>query len=178
EAFLRLIELRDAELARHSRAVAALAAAAARYAGLEGEEVTVLERAGLLHDLGKVAGPSGPEAPAGPADSHAAPAEPPEAHAERGADVLSRLGALSRLAPLVRRHHERWDQAGLEPTGGEAAQPLSVQLLAAANAWEHLLQTASSLSAASALWQRETQQGRWNSALAEPLLQAVREGSR
>ncbi|MGE5507847.1 MAG: two-component system response regulator [Chitinophagales bacterium] len=168
ESFFRLISFHDAELARHSRGVAALAATAARSAGLEAEEVILLERAGLLHDLGKVAVPPGPEA-------HAGPAESLEAHAERGAEVLSCLGGLSRLAPLLRRHHERWDQGGLARAAGETAQPLAVQLLAAANAWEHTLQAAPSLAAAAAGLEEQVQQGWWNPALLDPLLQAARE---
>lgn len=167
ESFFRLISFRDTELARHSQAVAALAESAARYAGLEGEETRCLRWAGLLHDLGKVPGPP----VAGPATRE----EPPEVHAERGGQILSCLGRLSRLGPLVRRHHERWDQGGLEPGAGETAQPLAVQLLAAANAWEHILRGASSLSAATDVWQRQVQQGWWNPTLRDPLLQAARE---
>jgi len=156
ESFFRMIALHDPELARHSRAVAALAAATARYAGMDASDVRLLEQAGLLHDLGKV--PGAPEAD--------------ESHAERGAEILSCLGGLSRLASLVRHHHERWDKGSVS---GGAAQPLSVQLLAAVDAWEHTLMESSTLADAAAVLQAQVRLGWWNPALQEPLIRAARE---
>lgn len=163
DSLFLMITLHDEELARHSRAVAALASAAARHAGMEAEEVHLLERAGLLHDLGKV-----PGAPAGP------PAEV-EAHAERGARILSCLGGLSRLAPLVRHHHARWAKGGLDSGPDGTVQPLPVQLLAAVNAWEHTLRESAGPAEAVAVLQGQIRQGWWNPALQELLIRAARE---
>ena len=54
EAMADLVDLKSPFLAGHSRGVANLAGAAARVAGYPGDDVAVLRRAGLIHDLGRL----------------------------------------------------------------------------------------------------------------------------
>ena len=54
EAIADFIDLKSPYTLGHSRAVADLAAEAARVAGLPAEEVELVRRAGLLHDLGRL----------------------------------------------------------------------------------------------------------------------------
>ncbi|HHY93799.1 MAG TPA: response regulator [Firmicutes bacterium] len=158
ESFLLMLEMRDPTLAQHCRAVSRLAALAASQAGLPAGDVDRLEKAGLVHDLGKIVGGGNP-------------AE----HPLRGERILKCLGPLSVLAPLVRSHHERWDGTGY-PDGlpGQAQSPC-VQLLAAANAWEPVLNSKGSPEEAAPQLQAEMQKGWWNPALFQPLLGAARQ---
>ena len=54
EALADLVDMKSPYLAGHSRGVANLAGAAARAAGYPGDDVAVLRRAGLIHDLGRL----------------------------------------------------------------------------------------------------------------------------
>jgi len=49
-----LVDLKSPYLAGHSRGVANLVAEAARVAGRNGEDVSTLRRAALIHDLGRL----------------------------------------------------------------------------------------------------------------------------
>lgn len=151
------ITLHDPELARHSQAVSTLATAAAQHAGMDSCDVRMLKMAGLLHDLGKVPG-SG---------------ENDQSHPLWGEEILIHFGHLSRLAPLIRGHHEHFDGSGFpDGTSGANQSPL-LQLLAAANAWEHILSDADNLSSATAELQRQIDLGWWNPAFKDPLVKAV-----
>ncbi len=62
EALADLVDMKSPCLAGHSRGVANLAGAAARAAGYPGEDVAVLRRAGLIHDLGRLGVSAWPKA--------------------------------------------------------------------------------------------------------------------
>jgi hypothetical protein len=121
------------ELTGHSSGVARLAGAAAARAGLAPEEVTAVRRAGLVHDLGRVA----IEARTW---RKPAPLTPDEwervrLHAYETERVLSRSPFLAALAPTASSHHERLDGSGYHRGSTAAALPPAARLLAAADAF-------------------------------------------
>ena len=110
------------ELTGHSSGVARLAAAAASRAGLSPGDVAAVRRAGLVHDVGRVA-----------VDARTwrkpAPLTPDEwegvrLHAYHTDRVLSRSPFLASLAPIASSHHERLDGSGYHR--GATAPGLSV----------------------------------------------------
>lgn len=97
-------------LAGHAAGVADLAGAAARRCGIDAVGTTAIRRAGLLHDLGRVAVHARIWQKPGPltADEW----EQVRLHPYHTERVLSRSPFLSALAPIAGAHHERLDGSG------------------------------------------------------------------
>jgi len=98
--------------------------------------VVTLYRAGLVHDLGRVAIPAGIWAKPGPLS--AGEWELVRLHAYHGERILARSGALAPLAELAGMHHERADGSGYHRGARELSA--EAQLLAAADAFQAMTQ--------------------------------------
>ena len=133
EAIADFTDLKSPWTIGHSRAVADLAHAAATLHGLPPGEATLLRRAGLVHDLGRL-GVSNAiwDKPGGLTSSER---ERVRLHPYLTARMLASSGALAPLGAIAVQHHERLDGSGY-PRGlsGDALTP-SGRLLAAADAY-------------------------------------------
>jgi HD-GYP domain-containing protein (c-di-GMP phosphodiesterase class II) len=120
-------------LAGHSAGVAGLAASAADACGVDAVGVTAIRRAGLLHDLGRVAVDARIWQKPGPltADEW----EQVRLHPYHSERILSRSPCLSALSPIARAHHERLDGSGYHRGAGAAELGLPARLLATADAY-------------------------------------------
>jgi len=101
----------------HSRGVARLARAAAQL--LSPAEAALVYRAGLVHDLGRVAVPAGVWERPGPLRPE--DWELVRLHPYHTGRILARSPALAPLGLLASRHHERTDGSGY-PAGVRAAE--------------------------------------------------------
>jgi HD-GYP domain-containing protein (c-di-GMP phosphodiesterase class II) len=101
----------------HSRGVAGLARAAAER--LPGMDAELVHRAGLLHDLGRVAVPTGIWERPGPLRPEEW--ELVRLHPYQSGRILDRSPVLAPLGPVASRHHERIDGSGY-PAGVRAAE--------------------------------------------------------
>jgi HD-GYP domain-containing protein (c-di-GMP phosphodiesterase class II) len=109
-ALLAAIEARDGYTGDHSKGVVALSVRLARQLGLSEEEVADVERAALLHDVGKI----------GIADSILNKLGPPDEgeweqmrqHPAIGERIVASTEGLAHLAPVIRAEHECWDGKG------------------------------------------------------------------
>jgi HD-GYP domain-containing protein (c-di-GMP phosphodiesterase class II) len=135
-AFADAADLKAPFLHGHSRAVAALAEAAGRRLGLGDDVLTDLRRAGLLHDLGRVAVSSGIWEKPGPLTP--LEWEAVRLHAYHGERILARSRVLGPLAPLVGSHHERLDGSGYHRGVRGNELDLPSRLLAAADVYDAL----------------------------------------
>ena len=142
EALADFADLKSASRGLHSYTVASLAARAAAHLGLSQAEQARLRRAGLVHDLGKIAVPyrllekAGDDtAGSSRQGGTAVLAEPVRLHPYYAQRILSRVGPLADLAADAGAHHERLDGSGY-PLGlaGEGV-PLGARVLAAADTW-------------------------------------------
>ncbi len=122
----------------HSRAVAALAAAAARRCGLPESDAIDLSRAGLLHDIGQVAVPA--RIWLKPAAFNDGDWEQVRLHTYYGERVLARPAALARLGAIVAQHHERADGSGYHRGTRGAALSAQGKILAAAEAYQNKIE--------------------------------------
>jgi HD-GYP domain-containing protein (c-di-GMP phosphodiesterase class II) len=118
----------------HSRGVALLARAAS--AGARQVDPGLAYRAGLVHDLGRVAVPTGVWERPGPL--RAEEWELVRLHPYHSGRILARCPDLEPLAAIVSRHHERADGSGY-PAGVRAGElDATACLLAAADVWHAL----------------------------------------
>ena len=117
----------------HSENVAAYAVAIGQALGLSGDEIVRLRRAGMLHDVGKVAVSSAilDKPGALTADEY----EQIKTHADVGGRILTHAG-FAEEASWVRAHHERYDGGGY-PNGlaGESI-PLQARIIFVADSLE------------------------------------------
>ena len=133
EAMADLVDLKSPCLAGHSRGVADLATAAARAAGYPDDDVAVLRRAGLIHDLGRLGISNAIWDKPGPLTE--AESERIRLHPYLTDRMLARVSALSRSREIAARHHERLDGSGY-PRGLTAASLTPPdRLLAAADVY-------------------------------------------
>lgn len=118
----------------HSSEVARYATGIARRLGWDGEELSLLGLAGMLHDVGKVALPDrilrGPD-PLSPEehDQHV------RSHPLVGAELVSRVEGLGPAVAWIRHSHENWDGSGYPDGLSGDAIPLGSRILHVADAF-------------------------------------------
>ncbi|MGH3648758.1 MAG: HD domain-containing phosphohydrolase, partial [Micromonosporaceae bacterium] len=136
ETFADFVDLKSPYFFGHSTGVAELAEAAGHRLGFAPDDCRALRHAGLFHDLGRVAVPTGvweKPRPLGRGDWEKVRLHP--YHSER---ILSHSTALAPLAKLAGAHHERRDGSGY-PSGAKQLSP-SAYVLAAADAYQAMTQ--------------------------------------
>jgi HD-GYP domain-containing protein (c-di-GMP phosphodiesterase class II) len=136
EALADFADLKSPFRLGHSRGVASLASQAAVTLGLAAEEVALVRRAGLVHDLGMIGVPSGVW------DETRrwtlAQRERARTHPYLGERMLARTPALAAIGHTASLHHERLDGSGY-PRGLRAESlPMPARLLAAADVYHAL----------------------------------------
>ena len=124
-------DLVSPHLTGHSRGVAELAGCAAERAGMSTADSLAVRRAGLVHDLGRVAVHAGVWAQAGPLSQDQW--EQVRLHAYHSERVLSRSPYLATLRDPCGWHHERLDGSGYHRGTGAASLSPAARLLAAAD---------------------------------------------
>ncbi len=126
-------DLASRYLVGHSAGVADLAAAAGRQCGLDDAERVTLQRAALVHDVGRVAISTRVWGKPGPLTTDEW--EQIRLHAYHTERVLSRSPFLAAIVPVSTAHHERLDGTGYHRGAGAVSLAPPVRLLAAADAY-------------------------------------------
>jgi HD-GYP domain-containing protein (c-di-GMP phosphodiesterase class II) len=138
EAFADYADVKSPYTLGHSRGVSALAASAASTLGLPNDDVTLVRRAGLVHDVGKIGVSAGILDKPGPLT--AAERERVRTHPYLTARTFSKPAALAAIGQLAALHHERMDGSGY-PSGLTAdSLPMGARVLAAADVYHALLE--------------------------------------
>lgn len=136
QTLVTIVEAKDAYTKGHSLRVAELGRALGRQLNLPEEDIEILYRAGLLHDIGKIIVDTG-------CLNKPGPLTPQERqvicqHPEVGACILSQMDRTKPLVPLVGNHHERLDGSGY-PAGKKAADiPFFARILSVADVYDAL----------------------------------------
>jgi putative nucleotidyltransferase with HDIG domain len=136
EAFARVIDAKSPFTHSHSRRVAELAEGAGLVLGFDGAARQVLRRAGLLHDIGKLAVSNRIlDKPGKLTDEEFGAIK---LHPVHTLEILERAPCFAPLADLAANHHEKLDGSGY-PRGLRAEQlDLPMRVLAVADVYEAL----------------------------------------
>jgi diguanylate cyclase (GGDEF)-like protein len=136
---VRALDARDPYTKRHSENTMRYAVSIAESLGLPDEEVAVIRRAAVIHDLGKI----------GVCDSvllcprKLTPNELRimQQHPVIAGRILDQMHFLERELPIVRHHHERWDGQGYPDGLAGTAIPLGARILAVADSFDAITST-------------------------------------
>ena len=176
EAVADFSDLKSPYTLGHSRRVSQLAAAAAQRCGKPADEVRLIRRAGLVHDVGRlgVANTIWDK----PGALTAAEWERVRLHPYLSERMLGASPALAPLAAIAGRHHERLDGSGY-PRGlhGEALTP-AARMLAVADVYAGMTEPrphrpARAPEQAAAVVRAEVRRGRLDPEAAEGVLAAA-----
>ena len=134
QALTSAVDAKDSYTARHSLGVTDYAVAAGRRLGLTQQELASLERAALLHDIGKIG------------IAEAILLKPRQLtreeylavqeHSDMGASIIGSIPFLKDLVPIVRHHHERWDGGGYPDGLSGENIPRLARVLSVADAFD------------------------------------------
>ncbi|MGE5620324.1 MAG: HD-GYP domain-containing protein [Sphingomonadaceae bacterium] len=134
QSLANAVDARDANTYGHCRRVAELASMLAVAIGLPEEERRTLERAALLHDIGKLGVPDSTLRKLTPLDRDDASVI--RQHPELGYRMLSGLRFLGDGLLAIRYHHERYDGTGYPFRLAGEQIPLLARILAVADAYD------------------------------------------
>ena len=131
DTLAQVIDLRDPYVLGHSRQVTRYAVAIAQEMSLDEDQVEMIRKASLMHDLGKL----GIQADllSKPSSLTEEEFEHVKLHVTVGAELLQKSNALESLISIVLHHHEHYDGMGY-PDGLKATDiPLEARIVCLAN---------------------------------------------
>lgn len=133
------LDARDRETEGHSQRVTKLAQQIGKRMNLSEQELTMLERGALLHDVGKIGIPDNILLKPGPLSPEERALM--RQHPQLGHDMLKGVPFLQEALPVVLYHQERYDGEGY-PLGLRAdAIPLVARIFAVADAYDAMTST-------------------------------------
>jgi len=121
---------------KHSKRVANISRLVGIKLGLNAEELEDLEKAALLHDIGKIAIDKNILRKTGPLTTEER--DEVRRHPEIGFRILATVPSLAKFAEYVLYHHEWWNGSGY-PKGLRGEQiPLKARIISAAEAYDEM----------------------------------------
>jgi len=136
-AFSRVIDANSPWTAGHSERVTSLALRIGHVLGLPSRDLQIVQRGGLLHDIGKIGTP--PAILDKPGKLEAWENEIMQNHVKVGVRILEPIDCFRDLLGVVAQHHEHWDGSGY-PAGLAGEQIiLHARIVAVADAYDALI---------------------------------------
>jgi HD-GYP domain-containing protein (c-di-GMP phosphodiesterase class II) len=173
----RLLEARDPYTRGHSERVRYYCREIASRLALSLEEMTALDQAARLHDLGKIGIPDYILYKPGPLS-------PPEwaqvkLHPQKTVEFLRMFSFLQPALPLIRGHHERWNGKGYPDGLSGEDIPLGARILSVVDAYDAMTSERPyrpKLSHQEAIEQLKRDAGiQWDPRVVETLIQVLTE---
>ena len=134
DGLLQQLKAHDAYTAGHSRRVASYAAMIARLLGLSSRQADIVRRAGLAHDIGKLAVPR--DLLAKNVGLTIEEFEKIRTHSVAGGQMLERVADGADLAHIVEHHHEHWNGAGYPAGLSQHDIPLEARVILVVDAFD------------------------------------------
>lgn len=135
-AFVDMIEQRDTYTAGHTIRTATYCKLIAQELNIVPEEIVILEKAAILHDIGKIATPD--SILLKPTRLSALEYELIKQHSEAGYQMLSKIDMYKNLATIIRYHHARYDGKGYPRTNHSEDVPFLSYILMLADAFDSI----------------------------------------
>jgi putative nucleotidyltransferase with HDIG domain len=129
-----IIDLRDPYTLGHSKRVAEYAVLIAKEMGLSKEQIELVRKGGLLHDIGKLGIPE--TILFKPGKLTVEEYEAIKQHTTHGAEIVEACHTLHPLIPAIRHHHERYDGRGYPDKLLSHQIPLEARIIGLADALE------------------------------------------
>jgi diguanylate cyclase (GGDEF)-like protein/putative nucleotidyltransferase with HDIG domain len=137
ETLAMAIDAKDQITHGHIRRVQQYAVSLAKHIGVtETAQISAIEAASLLHDMGKLAVPE--YILNKPGRLTAAEFEKMKLHASVGADILSAIDFPYPVVPIVRHHHECWDGTGYPDGLSGTDIPIGARILSVVDCFDAL----------------------------------------
>ena len=133
---VRAVEAKDVYTRGHTQRVSELALRVGQELRLPHEQLRVLSRAAMLHDIGKIGVPDSILGKPGPLTPEEY--EIIKEHPGRGHAIIKDVRSLQAEVGGVRHHHERWDGAGYPDGLAGEAIPLEARVIAVADVFDAL----------------------------------------
>lgn len=130
-ALVEAVYAKDRYTRGHMERVGRIAARIGIHMGCTGENIEILRRSGMLHDIGKIGTPDQVLNKPGALDD--GEWEIIRLHPEVGANILAPIRPLAPVCTPVRCHHERWDGSGYPSKLGGEDIPELARILAVAD---------------------------------------------
>lgn len=133
-ALARVIEARDLYTVHHAERVGLYSREIGRAYGLGGEDLDILYKGGVMHDLGKAVVPAEILLKAGPLTEVERAVM--ERHPAEAIRIIEPLRSMTRFLPIIRCHHEHVDGRGYPDHLAGAEIPLGARIAAIADGWD------------------------------------------
>lgn len=135
-AFVNIIEQRDSYTAGHTVRVAEYCRHIAVEMGIDEKDISKLEKAAILHDIGKVVTPD--SILLKPGDLTSLEYDLIKQHSFAGYQMLSKIEMYKDLAEIIKYHHVRYDGTGYPETSKDAPDevPLLSHIIVVADAFD------------------------------------------
>ena len=131
------VEAKDPFTEAHTQRVAESARTVGGRLGLGPEELDALFRGGLIHDIGKIGIPDAILLKPGPLDADQQITI--RTHPLIGETIIAPLRSATKLLPIVRNHHERYDGTGYPDRLAGERIPLLARIVAVCDAFDALV---------------------------------------
>lgn len=133
-ALVDMIEERDSYTAGHSKRVAKYCVLIAQEMGSNEDDVDLLRRAAMLHDIGKISTPDSILLKPGRLNEleHNIIKE----HVDSGYELLKKIDFYSDLAEIMRHHHEHYDGSGYPARLKGESIPILSQIMSVADSFD------------------------------------------
>jgi len=136
-ALARSIEGKDPHTEGHCERLAELSGRLGEFIGLEGPKVQALRRAGIVHDIGKVAVPDHVLLKPGPLTPEERALV--QRHPVVGEGICAPLKSFQLVLPIIRHHHEKMDGSGYPDGLKGKSIPMTARVLQIVDVYDALI---------------------------------------